>query len=175
VSAFDSASSSAVAALYGDHRAWLQGWLARRLGNAADAADLVQDAFLRLIAKPRRFDSAPEARSYLRSMAKGLCIDLWRRRQIEQAWLDTLAAQPESTIPSAERQVIVLEALYEIDVLLGSLPPRKAQAFVMAVACEMTYTEVAQKLGVSVRMVGKYVASAMLHCLSRSVVTAAPA
>lgn len=165
MNASDSASFPTIAMLYTDHHAWLQTWLGRRLGNAADAADLAHDAFIRLIDKPLRFDSAPEARSYLRSMANGLCVDLWRRRSIEQAWLDTLAAQPEAVAPSAEHQSIVLETLYEIDTLLCSLPPRAAQAFVMAVACDMTYREVAQELGVSVRMVAKYVAKATLHCL----------
>lgn len=163
--------------LYTDHHAWLQAWLGRRLGNAADAADLAHDAFIRLIDKPLRFDSAPEARGYLRSMANGLCVDLWRRRSIEQAWLDALAAQPEAVVPSAEHQAIVLETLYEIDTLLRSLPPRAAQAFVMAVACDMTYREVAQELGVSVRMVAKYIAKATLHCLhleARQAVEALP-
>lgn len=165
----DPASPPGIATLYTDHHCWLQGWLGRRLGNAADAADLAHDAFLRLIARPRRFDSAPEARSYLRAMAKGLCIDLWRRRSIEQAWLDTLAAQPEAVLPSAEHQAIVLETLYEIDALLSSLPPKAAQAFVMAAACDMSYREVAAELGVSVRMVAKYVARATLHCLQLEV------
>src|SRR3546814_14792837 len=47
-----------------DLHAWLPAWLSRRLGNAADAADLAHDAFIRLIDKPHRFDSAPEARGY---------------------------------------------------------------------------------------------------------------
>ncbi|GAA5232548.1 sigma-70 family RNA polymerase sigma factor [Verticiella sediminum] len=165
MNALDSVSPPTIATLYTDHHGWLQGWLGRRLGNAADAADLAHDAFLRLIAKPRRFDSAPEARSYLRAMANGLCVDLWRRRSIEQAWLDTLAAQPEAVAPSAEHHAIVLETLYEIDCLLRSLPAKAAQAFVMAAACGMTYQEVAQALGVSVRMVAKYVAKATFHCL----------
>ncbi|KAB0622073.1 TrbI/VirB10 family protein [Castellaniella defragrans] len=78
--------------LYSDHHAWLQGWLRRRLGNAADAADLAHDAFLRLIIKPapRGFDSHGEARAYLRAMAQGMCVNLWHRREIEQAWLDNL-------------------------------------------------------------------------------------
>lgn len=151
--------------LYGDHHDWLQGWLRRRLGNAADAADLAHDAFLRLIQKPRHFDSTPEARVYLRAMANGLCVDLWRRRRIEQAWLDALAAQPESLSPSAEHQAAVLEALLEIDALLRSLPPKAANAFVMAMGCGMTDKAVAQALGVSDRMVRKYVAQAMLHCM----------
>ena len=98
-------------------------------------------------------------------MANGMCVDLWRRRRIEQAWLDVLSAQPEAVAPSAEHQAIVLEALYEIDAMLRGLPPKLAQTFVMAVACEMTYQEIARELGVSVRTVAKYVAKATLCCL----------
>lgn len=154
-----------IGTLYVDHHAWLQTWLRRRLGNAADAADLAHDAFLRLIIQPRQFVNAPQARTYLRTMANGLCIDLWRRRSIEQAWLETLAAQPEAVAPSAEHQAIVLEALHEVDALLRRLPTRAAVSFVLAVGCNMTYREVAAELGVSTRMVTRYVAQAMLHCL----------
>ncbi len=151
--------------LYCDHHDWLQSWLLRRLGNAADAADFAQDAFVRLIVTPKRFGSLPEARSYLRSMANGLCVDLWRRRQIEGAWLEALAAQPEAFSPSSEDQVIILQVLQEIDVMLRGLSVKAAQAFVLAVGCEMTDKEVAAELGVSTRMIRKYVAQAMLRCM----------
>lgn len=165
MSASDYPSPPSVELLYHDHHDWLQNWLRRRLGNAADAADLAHDAFLRLLHTPRDFDSLPAARVYLRTMAGGLCVDLWRRREIEQAWLDTLAMQPEAMQPSAEHQAIVLQALHEIDAMLHKLAPKAATAFVMAIACEMTDKEVAAELGVSTRMVRKYVAQAMLHCL----------
>lgn len=158
-------ASPTIEHLYDDHHDWLQRWLHRRLGNAADAADLAHDAFVRLLVAPPRFDSAPEARSYLRSMANGLCVDLWRRRSIEQAWLDALAARPEAVAPSAEHEAIVLEALHEIDTMLRSLPPNAARAFMLAVAGDMTHKEVAAELGVSTRTVTTYVAQAMLHCL----------
>lgn len=161
----DPAAPPDVETLYCDHHGWLQGWLHRRLGNATDAADLAHDAFLRLLQAPRRFGSAPEARGYLRAMANGMCIDLWRRRQIEQAWLDELAARPEALAPSAEHQVIVLEALQEIDSMLRSLPVPVAEAFVMTAACEMTNQEVADALGIAPRTVRKYVSQAMLACL----------
>lgn len=154
-----------VKTLYTDHHSWLQGWLRYRLRDASDAADLAHDTFLRLIARPRDFDSSQHARAYLRTIAKGLCIDLWRHREIERAWLDTLLAQPEAYAPSAEEQTAVLQALHEIDAMLGQLPPKAARAFVLATACGMTHQEVAHALGVSSRMVGHYIAQAMLHCM----------
>ncbi|WMD19984.1 sigma-70 family RNA polymerase sigma factor [Achromobacter seleniivolatilans] len=151
--------------LYGNHHSWLLAWVNWRLGNAADAADLAHDAFVRLLTRPCHFDTAQQARTYLRKMANGMCVDLWRRRSLEQAWLDALATQPEPVTSSAEQQAIVLEALGEIDAMLRELPPKAAHAFVMAVACEMTDQEVADVLNVSSRMVRKYVAQAMLCCM----------
>ena len=126
---------------------------------------MAHDAFVRLFMRPCKFDNARQARTKLRRMANGMCIDLWRRRDLEQAWLDALAAQPEPTVSSAEDQAMVLQALGEIDAMLRGLPPKTAHAFVMAVACEMTDQEVADALGVSSRMVRKYVAQAMLCCM----------
>lgn len=151
--------------LYSDHHGWLHALLRRRLGNSFDAADLAHDAFIRLLTKPRSFDSFEGARAYLSTVARGLCVDLWRRREIEQAWLAALAAQPEAQACSAEQQASVLQALADIDAMLRSLPAKAAQAFVLAMAYGMTDKEVAAQLNVSDRMVRKYMAKAVLHCM----------
>ncbi|CAI3804827.1 putative RNA polymerase sigma factor FecI [Pseudomonas sp. MM223] len=153
--------------LYHEHHSWLRQWLGRRLGCHADAADLAHDAFLRLLLKPVQpaFENALAARGYLRKIANGLCINLWQRREIELAWRDALAAQPERFAGSAEHCAAVLQALQEVGQMLIGLPGKAAQAFVLAVVCQMTDKEVALELGVSDRMVRKYVARAMLACL----------
>jgi RNA polymerase sigma-70 factor (ECF subfamily) len=153
--------------LYCNHHGWLQGWLRRRLGCAADAADLAQDTFVRLLAGGgrQRFDNVAQARAYLRITAQNLCINLWRRREIERAWLETLAACPEGHYPSAERQAVVLQALEEISAMLHALSPKTARAFTLAVVCDMNDDEVGAELGISGRMVRKHVARAMLACL----------
>lgn len=152
--------------LYDHHHAWLQRWLHRRLGNASDAADLVHDTFVRLLAQPvaRGFGSVGEARAYLRAAANGLSVDLWRRREIEQAWLQTLAAQPMPCAPSSEHQAIVVETLMEIADMLGRLPEKAARAFILALVDGVPYREIAAELAVSERMVKKYIARGMLHC-----------
>lgn len=150
--------------VYVDHHGWLEGWLRRRLGSTADAADLAQDAFVRLLTRPRKFDSFEGARAYLSTMARGMCVDLWRRREIEHAYREALAARPEPVAPSAEQENAVIEALAQVDAMLRRMPEKAARAFVMAMVLEMTDKEVARELGVSDRMVRKYVSRAMLHC-----------
>jgi RNA polymerase sigma factor (sigma-70 family) len=154
-----------VGALYDAHHHWLQAWLRRRLGNAADAADLAHDAFLRLIVRPvPALRGQPgEARAYLRTIAQGMCIDLWRRRQVEQAWLDTLAALPEPYEPSPEHRAIIIETLMEIGAALSQLSDKVRSAFVQAQIHGRSTREIALELGVSDRMVQKYLAQAMLH------------
>ena len=165
MSTADSAvSGQDVGTIYRDHHGWLVGFLYRRLGNRWDAADLAHDAFLRLLRRPRAFDSHECTRAYLSSMAKGLCVDLWRRQSIEQAYLGALADQPQPSAPSPERQALIIQALCEIDELLQRQPAKAANAFVMAVVEGRTDKDVAKALGVSDRMVRKYVARVMLAC-----------
>jgi RNA polymerase sigma-70 factor (ECF subfamily) len=167
----------AIDALYSSHHRWLLGLLRRKLGNASDAADLAHDAFIRLLLRPRAFDSHDGARAYLSAVAKGLCVDLWRRREIEHAWLEALAVRSESVEPSAEHRAIVLEALFAVDAMLQRLPENVREAFLMAQIHGMTYREIAAAIGVSTRMVKRYMAQAMLHCvlLEASCLSAVPA
>ena len=92
-------SEFAVQTLYSNHHSWLNTWLRSRLGNAADAADLAQDTFVRLLQKTERFElKAP--RAFLRTIARGLVIDHWRREELERAYLESIAHLPEALAPS---------------------------------------------------------------------------
>ncbi|THU05112.1 sigma-70 family RNA polymerase sigma factor [Lampropedia puyangensis] len=160
------AASEPLALLYCAHHPWLNAWLRRRLGDAADAADLAQDVFVRLINKPLlQLDNAAKARAYLKAVAQNLATDLWRRRQLEQAWLEALANAPESYAPSAQHQVEVMQTLCELDAMLRSLPAKVSRVFMLKMVCEMNEADIASDMGISTRMVRKYQAQAMLHCM----------
>ncbi len=150
---------------YADHHGWLNGWLRRQLGCSQRAADLAQDTFVRVLSKDDDMAAIREPRAYLHTIAKGLLINHWRRRQIEQAYLDALVLQPEPVAPSPESQALIVETLLRIDAMLAQLPTRVRSAFLMSQLHGMTYAAIATELGVSERMVKKYMAQAMLHCL----------
>jgi len=152
-----------VTGLYVEHRDWLQTWLRRKLGNAFDAADVAQDVFVRVLT---REESVPprQPRAYLSTIARGLVIDHWRRRELEQAWLETLAALPESESPPPESRLIFLEALIEIDRILDALKPRVRTAFLLAQLEGMTCPQIATRLGVSLATAERYIAQALRQC-----------
>ena len=153
-----------VQTLYSTHHRWLYELLRRRLSNACDAADLAHDIFVRVLKRPPALACVVRQRSYLATIARGLCIDHWRRRQLEQAWLQALAARPEPLQPSPEQRAIIIETLYEVDAMLARLPQRVSAAFVLAQLHGMPYKAIAVEIGVSERMVKKYLAQALMHC-----------
>lgn len=157
--------SLGVAELYAGHHGWLRAWLQRKLGCTYQAADLAHDTFVRLLARPHPLDDRRNPRAYLSTIAHGLVVDHWRRQAIERAWLETLAARPEPCAPSAEHCAIVVETLSQVAALLDRLPDKPRRAFVLAQLHGATYAEIGATLGVSERMVKKYMAQAMLNCL----------
>lgn len=165
MSAVELSSQQQVQRLYSDHHGWLSGWLRQRLGCAHNAADLAQDTFLRLLKAPENLAMIRQPRAYLSTIAHGLVVNFWRRQSIEHAYLDALAGQPEALAPSPEEREIILETLLAIDAMLLQLPSKVRQAFLLSQLDGLTYAVIAQRLGVSERMVKKYMAQAMLHCL----------
>lgn len=151
--------------LYLEHHSWLEGWLRQKLGCVYDAADLTQDTYVRIITSGR-LPRPEQSRPFLIQVAKGLAIDLRRRRALEHAYLEALAALPEARAPSAERQHLVRETLIEIDRVLDDLPERVRETFLLSQFEGLTYAKIAERLGVSVGAVRKYMLKAAAACLA---------
>ncbi|MEM1144582.1 MAG: sigma-70 family RNA polymerase sigma factor [Pseudomonadota bacterium] len=151
--------------LYREHHGWLRAWLQKRLDSDHDAEDLAHETFLRLHTHAKPLNNLSNARSYLRVTAGRMCIDMFRRRSVERAWLEALAAQPETLAVSPEQQAIIVETFCEIDEMLRRLPERVATAFILSQIQGMTYRQIGEQLGVSERSVKTYMARAMLECM----------
>lgn len=156
-------SNDVVTGLYQEHSGWLKGWLQRRLNCSSDAADLVQDTFIKVLG--RNLDGVREPRAFLRTIAHGLMVDKVRRKELERAYLSTLQQLPEAMAPSPELTCSILESLYELDRLLATLPSKARQAFLLCQIDGLKYAEAAQCLGVTVSSIKKYMHSALLLCL----------
>ncbi len=154
-------------ALYAEHHRWLLGWLRQRLGCLHDAADLAQDTFIRVLAARNVASVEPihEPRAFLRTVAGRLLSNHLRRRALEQAWQQTLASLPEPEVPSPEVQAVLLQTLHEIDALLDGLPARARRVFLLAQLEGLTYAQIAELLGVSVRTIKRDMAEAFEQCI----------
>ncbi|MEF9999537.1 MAG: sigma-70 family RNA polymerase sigma factor [Comamonas sp.] len=155
---------SAAAELFIDHQPWLLARLRRRLQNAADAEDVSSETFVRLLGT-RRLLLLDEPRAFLTAIAKNILVDLWRRRDLEQMWVETLAAMPEELAPSPEERALLQESLASIAKALESLSSHARCAFLLSQLDGLAYAEIAAQIGKSERMVRRYVADGLRCCL----------
>ena len=154
-----------VDSIYREHNGWLRSWLRRRLDCSEVAADLTHDTFTRIIVG-RDIASIREPRAYLATIARGLVINHYRRKDIERACLQALAALPQPEAISPEWRHELLQTLYQINDLLDGLPAKVKKAFLLSQLDGLTYRQIAEQMNVSISSVKKYMYRASCHCVS---------
>lgn len=150
--------------LYQEHHTWIYTWLYKKLGNSADAADLAQDTFIRVLRKPLHEIEQP--RAYLTTVAKSLMFNMFSRKRVEQAYLNVLAQQPELEHPSPEQGYLIVETLLEVIQLLDALPEQVRGVFLHAQLEDLTYEQIADQFNISVSTVKRHIKKAYIHCLT---------
>lgn len=142
---------------------WLADRLRFRLGCRHAAEDVSSEAFVQLAAISD-VSAVREPRALLTTIAQRIIFEQWRRKDLEKAYLQALALEPQRVQVSVEEQALVLESLLAIDRALGRLSEKARTAFLHSQLDGMTYAEIGQKLGVSARMVREYMAKALAAC-----------
>ncbi|MGV2906109.1 sigma-70 family RNA polymerase sigma factor [Achromobacter sp. AGC25] len=154
-----------VTKLYRDHHGWLSIWLRKKLGNSFDAADLAHDTFVRVMSGRRKEGMGAEPRALLTHIAKGLVVDHWRRRALEEAYLAVVAQLPAPEVPSPEVRALILETLHAIDATLRTLPVKTREIFLMSQFDGMAYADIADCQRVSLATVKRHMQKALTACL----------
>lgn len=153
--------------LYAGNHGWLLGWLRGRLGNSSDAADIAQDAFLRLLVSQRPLDSlGTQPRALLTHIARGLVIDRRRRQEVERACLDAISHLSDSQLPSEEERLIIVDTLQRVMAALGTLPFRTQRTFLLAQIDGMTLAQISAEVGSPVITVRRDLRKAILVCMA---------
>lgn len=154
--------------VYAAHNGWLKQWLHRRLGCSAHAADLAQDAFVRVLQAQQKADaglSLQRPRAYLATVSRRLVYDHFRRQSLERAYLEVLAQLPELFALSAEELLCMRETLQQLDALLDTFKPMVRSVFLLVQLEGLTYIEVARRLNIGERTVKRHMANALEACI----------
>jgi RNA polymerase sigma-70 factor (ECF subfamily) len=156
------AALTRLAMRYGDA---LGRFFGRRVRDSADVPDLVQEVFLRLSRMP---DPAAieKPEHFLFVTAANVLKDRARRATVRGAGLhdplpeeDRLAS---SEIP-ADRVLAGKQAAARLRAVLGELPERQRDVFVLRVLEGMKMADVARALAISTRAAEKHQAKALAH------------
>lgn len=149
-------------------RAELVAFLQRRGQSIDDAEDLVQEAFARFHRAGHEIGQA-DSRPLLFVIAKNLLKDHWKQANRERA--RTLRLDADQTVtawerapsedPAPDRRSIARQDLAGVAEVIRSLPPRCRDAFLLHRFEDLSYRQIADRLGVSVSMVEKHLAEAL--------------
>jgi RNA polymerase sigma-70 factor (ECF subfamily) len=130
-------------------------FLFRLCGSAADADDLLQEAFLATWRKRTSFDGRGSAEGWIRRTAFRLWLDA-RRRRVRRDGLAPSAPAPAAgaSDPSGpERRDAVAFLVARVEDAVAALPDGPREAFVMFRFEGMPCAEIADLIGVPVKTV----------------------
>ena len=133
----------------------------RRVGKGDEAADLVQETFVRF-AGHSTSGSLRNPAAYLQRIARNLLIDRYRRRDAAPSMVNI----DDADIVVRSDQADALEAaelMSAYEEAIGNLPPRTREVFLLHRVGELSYTDVAARLGISVRTVEWHIGEALVR------------
>jgi RNA polymerase sigma factor (sigma-70 family) len=160
---------SLVERLFAEHGVPLQAFFRRRIRSKADAPDLAQEVYVRML----RISDQEAIRNpvhYLYTVANNLVKEhaVLEHRQANCMDIDEAPAQEQlETLPAFDGDLDARQRVARLGVVLQQLRPKCRAAVVLRFTHELTYREIAIHLGVSPQMAKKYVTQALGHCRRR--------
>jgi RNA polymerase sigma factor (sigma-70 family) len=160
---------SLVGRLFSEHRTALQSFFLRRIRSKADAADMAQEVYVRML----RIGDQGAIRNpvaYLYTVANNLVKEhaVLDRRQASGIDIDEAPAHQDlETLPAFDGDLDTTKRVARLGVVLKQLRPKCRAAVELRFTHGLSYREIAMHLGVSPQMAKKYVAQALGHCRRR--------
>ncbi|TLY96939.1 MAG: RNA polymerase sigma factor [Gammaproteobacteria bacterium] len=158
-------------------RGRLLAFIRRRIADAAEAEDVLQEALYELVLAYRMMQPVQQAGAWLTRVARHRIIDRFRKHK-PQPLADRRAAQGEEPdeafedllpAPDGEPESAVIRELLlgEIEAALGELPPEQREVFVAHELDGLSFRELSARSGVSVNTLLARKRYAVLHLQRR--------
>lgn len=143
-------------ALYRSHGGWLLDFLRRRFGRDA-AEDLAQETYVRLA---RTGGDVQSPKAFLATTALNAARDQARRRAVRPRLVHQEDRPEDGSAPSQAETLLAKQ-------VIDSLPRNLREVFLLSRFGGLTYAEIAQQCGVSVKTVEARMTKALKLCAAR--------
>jgi RNA polymerase sigma factor (sigma-70 family) len=161
-------TAAVVSELFREHNRVLVGYLRSRLGSLQEAKEVAQEAYVRVLQLHE--PGAPGLlRAYLFKTAANLAIDRLRHRRVRQRSEEQPQLFEELNTTGGElddpaEQLLAREQADQLLRFLQELPTKCQQVMNLHRFEGISQRDVALRLGISERMVRRYVTYAMVFC-----------
>ena len=118
----DPPDPAVIAVLVENHRRFLA-FLEKRVGSRAEAEDILQDAFVRGLARAGEIRDDERAVAWFYRLLRNAVVDHWRARAVRDRGLETLAREATEAIPAPELEGEICRCF---EALLPTLKPEYA-------------------------------------------------
>jgi RNA polymerase sigma factor (sigma-70 family) len=160
---------SMVERLFAEQRGALKTFFLRRIRAKADAADLAQEVYLRMLRISDK-DAIRNPVHYLYTVANNLVKEhaVLDRRQANSIDIDEAPSHEQlETLPEYDGDLDTKQRVARLSVVLKQLSPKCRAAVELRFTQGLSFREIAMHLGVSTQMAKKYVAQGLSHCRRR--------
>ena len=144
--------------LMGRHKHWLYRFVRRYVGDADEAYDVVQDAFVSAMSNLNRYDATRPFEAWLRRIALNKCRDRARRDAVRRVF-GLSRRGPEETeavadpAAGADQTLAASAALSALDKAIAALPGALKEPLVLTVIEGLSHKEAGVLLGLSAKAV----------------------
>ncbi len=139
-------------------------YFVRQAGDGDAGADVVQEAYARMLALQDKGTPIFEPRALLYQTGRNILVNLARRRVVEARVLDTLALVGADSAPSPERHASARQQLERLVRLLERLPRKRRTVFLLVRIHGLSHAEAAAHMAISVKAVEHHMTRALLDC-----------
>ena len=117
-----------------------------------EVVDIAQEVFVKVYEKWKEFDSSENARAFLYTSARNLCLDFIKHKKAESHYLSEFARQDIAADPVFLKEVTRQETFRILHAAIDCLPPQSQQIIQLCME-GLSNAEVGEKLGISVNTV----------------------
>jgi RNA polymerase sigma-70 factor (ECF subfamily) len=122
------------------------------LKSREDAEEVVQDTYFKIWERRKSIDSNQSFNSFLFSVGYHTTIDLLRQRLKEKKYRENVLVKASSNY-NLEETIEYGDLLEHVNHIVEELPPRKLEIYKLSRIDHLSYSEIAEKLNISVKTV----------------------
>ena len=150
---------SAMEVLYIRYAPQVKSFVSAILKDSADADDVVQDIFLRIWEERQVVCQARSFKSYLFTMTRNIIYNRLKRDKVHYRYVGFESKRnPQDEI---EERIMTKDLLDQIKEEMDSLTEQQRVIYELNRNDEMTYKEIAEKLGISPKTVQYHISNAL--------------